>query len=444
MKHFYPLTYNAQNFTHLSEDTRELDNSTLLVQTPSNAPFVQAHLAKEPKTPTIHALELYGLLNLSLKIVGVTGTNGKTTTASCIYSLLLDLGHACALLGTRGFFISDRRVKEKGLTTPTLLELYMDLAQAQAESVAYFIMEASSHAIVQERILGLEFVARVHTNITSDHLDYHQDLETYRAVKNSFFQGEGLKVINRDDPVVRFNPVNAYGYGLEHKSHLSTDAYSLHPSLSAHLSFKPTPRAPAENALLHSPLIGRHNLYNLLGAVLCVRLLTDKPLEDICTLVPNFLGVKGRLEVVHTSPLVVVDFAHTADGFSQIFSSFSGQKVKVVFGAGGNRDKSKRPLMGQVATTHAIKTYITSDNPRHEDPLDIIKDILAGIAENKRSSVVVEANRQNAIERALSELQQDEILLILGKGDESMQIVGDILHPFDDCQVVRAFYKDRT
>ncbi|BCZ17243.1 UDP-N-acetylmuramoylalanyl-D-glutamate--2, 6-diaminopimelate ligase MurE [Helicobacter sp. NHP19-003] len=442
MKHFYPIAHNAQNFTHLSEDTRELDTSTLLVQTPSNAPFVQAHLAKEPKTPTIHALELYKLLNLNLKIVGITGTNGKTTTASCIYSLLLDLGHSCALLGTRGFFINDKRLKEKGLTTPTLLELYMDLAKAQAEGVDYFIMEVSSHAIAQERILGLEFMARVHTNITSDHLDYHHDLETYRAVKNSFFQGEGLKIINRDDPFVRFNPTNAYGYGLEHKSHLSTDAYSLHPSLSAHLSFKPTPKAPPEHCLLHSPLIGRHNLYNLLGAVLCVRLITDKPLEDICACVPNFLGVKGRLEVVHTSPLVVVDFAHTADGFTQIFSSFNGQKVKVVFGAGGNRDKSKRPLMGQVAVTHALKTYITSDNPRHEDPLDIIKDILEGIPENKRPSVVIEANRQKAIELALSELKEDEILLILGKGDENTQIIGDALHPFKDCQVVRAFYKD--
>ncbi|GLH57607.1 UDP-N-acetylmuramoyl-L-alanyl-D-glutamate--2,6-diaminopimelate ligase [Helicobacter ailurogastricus] len=444
MSYPYALTFKNQHFTHLSEDTRKLNAHTLLVQTPSNAPFVQAHLAKEPKTPTIQALELYGLLNLSLKIVGVTGTNGKTTTASCIYSLLLDLGHACALLGTRGFFISDRRVKEKGLTTPTLLELYMDLAQAQAEGVAYFVMEVSSHAIAQERILGLEFVARVHTNITSDHLDYHKDLETYRAVKNSFFQGEGLKIINRDDPVVRFNPTHAYGYGLEHKTHLSTDAYSLHPSLSAHLSFKPTPKAPAENSLLHSPLIGRHNLYNLLGAVLCVRLLTNKPLADICALVPNFLGVKGRLEVVRTSPLVVVDFAHTADGFTQIFNSFAGQKIKVVFGAGGDRDQSKRPLMGQVATKHALKTYITSDNPRSENPLDIIKDILEGIPESKRSSVVVEADRQSAIELALSELREDEILLILGKGDENMQIIGSTLHPFDDCQVVRAFYKDKT
>ncbi|CRF48930.1 UDP-N-acetylmuramoylalanyl-D-glutamate--2,6-diaminopimelate ligase [Helicobacter heilmannii] len=444
MRHFYPITHYNRSFTHLSEDTRELDNCTLLVQTPSNAPFVQVYLAKEPTTPTIHALELYKLLKLSLQIVGVTGTNGKTTTASCIYSLLLDLGHSCALLGTRGFFINDKRVKEKGLTTPTLLELYMDLATAQAEGVAYFIMEVSSHALAQERIVGLDFVARVHTNITSDHLDYHKDLETYRTVKNSFFQGEGLKIINRDDPVVRFNPSNAYGYGLEHKSHLSVDAYSLNPTLSAHLNFKLTPKTPAENSLLHSPLIGRHNLYNLLGAILCVRLITDKPLEDICALVPNFLGVKGRLEVAHTDPLVVVDFAHTADGFTQIFNSFSGQKVKVVFGAGGNRDKSKRPLMGQVATTHAIKTYITSDNPRHEDPLDIIKDILEGISESKRSSVVVEANRQRAIERALSELQTDEILLILGKGDENMQIIGSTLHPFDDCQVVQAFYKDKA
>ncbi|MFC3847465.1 UDP-N-acetylmuramoyl-L-alanyl-D-glutamate--2,6-diaminopimelate ligase [Helicobacter baculiformis] len=432
--------FKDQTFHALSDDTKEITEGVLLVKTPSNARFIP------PNTPCLEAQELGRYFDLKTQIIGITGTNGKTTTAALIAHVLQSLGHSCALLGTRGFFIQGAQVKPKGLTTPSLLELYSDLERATAEGAEYFVMEVSSHAIAQGRILGLAFAAKVHTNITSDHLDYHKDLETYRAIKNQFFSDEGLKIINLDDPHVRFNPANAYGYACERKTHLSVNAYSLRPDLSAHIEFRADPRsrrnAPnnAEMGIVHAPLMGLHNLYNLLGALLCVRALTQTPLETLCERVGDFTGVEGRMEVVHQNPLVVVDFAHTADGFVQIFNSFKAQKIKVVFGAGGDRDKSKRPLMGQVATAHALKSYITSDNPRTEEPLAIIEDILSGVALELRDRVVVEPDRKKAIELALSELQGDEVLLILGKGDECVQIVGEAHLPFDDRALVRHFF----
>ncbi|WP_104749362.1 UDP-N-acetylmuramoyl-L-alanyl-D-glutamate--2,6-diaminopimelate ligase [Helicobacter cynogastricus] len=438
------VRFQDRIYEALSEDTRELQEGVLLVKTPSNARFIPPH------TPYIEASELKHYLNVNLPIIGITGTNGKTTTATLISFLLQALGHSCALLGTRGFFIKGAQIKLKGLTTPSLLELYSDIARARAEGAEYFVMEVSSHAIAQERILGLEFAAKVHTNITSDHLDYHGDIETYRAIKNQFLSDEGLKIVNLDDPHVRFNPTNAYGYACERKTHLSVNAYSLQPELSAHVEFHADPRARrnansnAEMGIVHAPLMGLHNLYNLLGALLCVRTLTKQPLESLCPLLGDFPGVEGRMEVVHQNPLVVVDFAHTADGFVQIFNSFKAQKIKVVFGAGGDRDKSKRPLMGQVASKHALKSYITSDNPRSEEPLAIIEDILSGIALELRTRVVVEPDRKKAIELALSELQSDEVLLILGKGDECVQIIGSQYLPFDDRALVRNFFKEQV
>ncbi|WP_120952505.1 UDP-N-acetylmuramoyl-L-alanyl-D-glutamate--2,6-diaminopimelate ligase [Helicobacter sp. L8] len=434
------VDFNDQIFEALSDDTREIQPGTLLVKTPTNARFIPLN------TPCLEAQELGRYFNVKIPLIGITGTNGKTTTAALITHALHALGHSCALLGTRGFFIKGTQVRPKGLTTPSLLELYSDIERASAEGARYFIMEVSSHAIAQERILGLEFAAKVHTNITSDHLDYHGDIETYRAIKNQFLSDESLKIINLDDPHVRFDPTNAHGYACERKSHLSVNAYSLQPNLSAHIEFRADPRSrrnpnsAVEMGIVHAPLMGLHNLYNLLGALLCVRMLTQKPLESLCPLLSDFPGVEGRMEVVHQHPLVVVDFAHTADGFVQIFNSFKAQKIKVVFGAGGDRDKSKRALMGQVASTYALKTYITSDNPRTEEPLAIIEDILKGVAPELRARVVVQPDRKKAIELALGELQSDEVLLILGKGDECVQIIGDAHLPFDDRTIVRQFF----
>ncbi|MGL2714044.1 UDP-N-acetylmuramoyl-L-alanyl-D-glutamate--2,6-diaminopimelate ligase [Helicobacter pylori] len=435
------LTYRNHTYSFLSDNTHEvLENpkEILFVKTPLNEKY--SPLIAEKNLAILDFNELKNYFDFKMKIVGITGTNGKTTTASLMYSLLLDLNKKTALLGTRGFFINDERIKEKGLTTPTLLELYSDLEEAIRLKCEYFIMEVSSHAIAQKRIAGLDFALKVLTNITSDHLDFHQNIENYRDAKNSFFKDESLKVINRDETNALFNPINARTYALDKKAHLNVQAFSLNPSISASLCYQQDLRDPnlKEIALIHSPLLGRYNLYNILAGVLGVKLLTQLPLEVIAPLLENFYGVKGRLEIVHSKPLVVVDFAHTTDGMQQVFESFKSQKITALFGAGGDRDKTKRPKMGAIASCYAYQIILTSDNPRSENEEDIIKDILKGI--NDSSKVIVEKDRKKAILNALENLKDDEVLLILGKGDENIQIFKDKTIFFSDQEVVKDYY----
>lgn len=444
------INHNGKTFKILTDDTRVWDSADkvareeiLLVRSKQNALFISSDF------PQNNLIESYNLSKVLLdsipgknpRIVGITGTNGKTTTAAIIYSLLLDLGYKVALLGTRGFFINDKTIKPKGLTTPSVLELYENLSMAKSEQCDFFVMEVSSHAIIQERIAGLNFELKILSNITSDHLDYHKSVEEYRRVKNSFFEGEGLKLINADEKYAICKDVGAFYYGVEKKGHLSVGAYALESGIDAHIAWRDNKKCSQESCALQTYLYGKHNLYNALAGIAAVKILTNKPLSDIAKAMENFAGVSGRMEVVHTKPLVIVDFAHTHDGMKQIFESFRHQKIAVVFGAGGDRDKSKRPKMGSCAFEYADKLYITSDNPRSENPAEILRDIANGLPKDYGAKfVVMEIDRKKAIVQALSDLQENEVLLILGKGDEDYQIIGENKIHFDDREVVRAYY----
>jgi UDP-N-acetylmuramoyl-L-alanyl-D-glutamate--2,6-diaminopimelate ligase len=331
--------------------------------------------------------------------------------------------------GTRGLFMNDEVLEGKTLTTPSVLNTYKHIYQAVAAGCEYFIMEVSSHAIVQKRIEGLNFELKILTNITQDHLDYHKTIGEYIAVKNSFFQDEGKKLINKDEPRAAFNMKNAYSYGIENPATYRLMAYSLNNASSGIIQH--FQNIVPFTASLH----GFFNLYNLMAAIGAVHLLTAKKLEEVAEVVDNFAGVSGRMEQVCTLPNVIVDFAHTPDGMQQVLNALKEKELLVVFGAGGNRDKEKRPMMGRIAASLAKKTYITSDNPRHEDPELIVRDILAGIED--QSNVKVELNRKKAIEMALDDQEENEVVVILGKGDESHQIIYDERFPFDDREVVR-------
>ncbi|PAF48923.1 UDP-N-acetylmuramoyl-L-alanyl-D-glutamate--2,6-diaminopimelate ligase [Helicobacter sp. 12S02232-10] len=432
------INYNHKKYSFLSDDSRDAlnDADVLFVRTKQNVAF--AYEVEDKRLDILNVQDLKNYFALTPKIIGITGTNGKTTTAAIIYSILLDMGYSCALLGTRGFFANDKQIKPKGLTTPGILELYEDIEKAASLNCEYFVMEVSSHAIEQERIAGLEFCAKILTNITSDHLDYHKTLEEYIRVKNSFFNDTTLKIINRDEPKAFFNPQNAYGYAVTSKTNLSVSAYCVNQGISAHLIWKEDMRGTLnEETLIDSSLYGLHNLYNILAALACIKCLTKIPLKDIAKNLSNFAGVSGRMEVISQNPLIIIDFAHTYDGMKQIFESFKSKKISVVFGAGGDRDKSKRPKMGECAYNYAQKIYITSDNPRSEDPNEIIKDILQGIPKDHSRPIITEPDRKKAIQMAIKELLDDEILLILGKGDETYQIIGQKSHHFDDREIAR-------
>ena len=422
-----------QPFRFITEDSQECDNETAFVLTPQNEKYLQN--AKDNGAHSIIAIkDVAGLFGIDkIKIVGITGTNGKTTTASAIYSFLLDLGFKAAMQGTRGFFMNDAMIEGKTLTTPSLLQTYKHIYQAVSAGCEFFIMEVSSHAIAQKRVEGLSFELKILTNITQDHLDYHKTIGEYIAVKNSFFQDEAKKLINKDEPKASFNIKNAFTYGIENPATYRLIAYSLNNATSGIIQNfdKVTPFT----ASLH----GFFNLYNLMAAIAATHIISGKSLEEVCDVVENFAGVSGRMEQVSEDPNVIVDFAHTPDGMAQVLNALKEKELLVVFGAGGDRDKTKRPLMGRVAASLAKKVYITSDNPRHEDPQDIVNDILEGIED--RTIVSVELNRRKAIENALKEQKEDEVVVILGKGDETYQIVYDEKFPFDDREVVRELLK---
>ena len=418
-----------QAFLYVTDNSKECDTDTAFVLTTQNEKYLQNAKANNAHS-VINITDIATLFGIDkIKIVGITGTNGKTTTASAIYSFLLDLGYKVAMQGTRGFFMNDETSEGKSLTTPSVLNTYKHIYQAVEAGCDFFIMEVSSHAIVQKRVEGLNFELKVLTNITQDHLDYHKTLGEYISVKNSFFQDDGKKLINRDEDKAAFNIKNTYTYGIENNATYKLMAYSLNEASSGIIQHF------QEVIPFTASLHGFFNLYNLMAAIASVHLITGKKLEEIAEVVDNFAGVSGRMEQVCELPNVIVDFAHTPDGMQQVLNALKEKELLVVFGAGGDRDRDKRPLMGRVAASLSKKIYITSDNPRTEDPESIIENILEGIED--KTNVVVELNRKKAIEIALDEQEEDDVVVILGKGDEAYQIIYDQKIPFDDREVVK-------
>jgi len=422
------LDFQKDGYLFLTDDTSKLDKDTIFLKTAQNSGYYDK-LEVKPETLTVDELISFWELD-KLKVVGVTGTNGKTTVTAAIYSFLLDLDEKPALQGTRGLFAQEKRIEEKSMTTPSILETLHNMKQTMDMGCNYFIMEVSSHAIDQKRIEGLTFALKVHTNVTSDHLDYHGTVEEYRRVKSLFFADESPKLLNKDDiNNITYNPIGAQSYGVDEPATFKVQAFSLLHGITAGIKHLQT------EATFHSPMVGLFNLFNLMAAIGSVQMLTGRNIEEICEVVEYFAGVSGRMEVVSRDPLVIVDFAHTDDGMHAVLESMKDRDLSVVFGAGGNRDKEKRPRMGAVAGRYANKIYVTSDNPRDEVPEMILEDILLGL--HGKDHVTATPDRRLAIKMALDTLGENEVLLILGKGDEDYQEIKGVKHPFDDREVVR-------
>ncbi len=429
------LDFQKDGYLFLTDDTSKLDKDTLFLKTAQNSGYYDK-LEVKPETLSVDELVSFWELE-KMKVVGVTGTNGKTTVTAAIYSFLLDLDEKPALQGTRGLFAQEKRIEEKSMTTPSILETLHNMKQTMDMGCNYFIMEVSSHAIDQKRIEGLTFALKVHTNVTSDHLDYHGTVEEYRRVKSLFFADESPKLLNKDDiKNITYNPIGAQSYGVDEPATFKVQAFSLLHGITAGIKHLQT------EATFHSPMVGLFNLFNLMAAIGSVQMLTGRNIEEICEVVEYFAGVSGRMEVVSRDPLVIVDFAHTDDGMHAVLESMKDRDLSVVFGAGGNRDKEKRPRMGAVAGRYANKIYVTSDNPRDEVPEMILEDILLGL--HGKDHVTATPDRRLAIKMALDTLEENEVLLILGKGDEDYQEIKGVKHPFDDREVVREFLRERA
>jgi UDP-N-acetylmuramoyl-L-alanyl-D-glutamate--2,6-diaminopimelate ligase len=419
------ITINNKTFT---DNSKNAYKNSIFVINSLNKRFVDDAKAMGCEE-FIYDYELNKYFDFStIKIIGITGTNGKTTTSAAIYSILLDLGYKVALQGTRGFFINDKREEEYSLTTPMQLDIYAHIQKAIKQGCEYFVMEVSSHALAQNRIAGLNFALKVITNITRDHLDFHKTIEEYIEIKNRFLSDESMKLVNKDDKNIKYNIKNCYSYGLENPSTYKVSAYSLQNGIHVMMDHF------MQKCSFSSPMMGLFNIYNLSAAVASVHLLTKLELDTICEVVENFAGVSGRMQIVSNDPLIIIDFAHTPDGMDEVLKSFPSYDIITVFGAGGNRDREKRPLMGKVASRYSKHIIVTSDNPRFEDPDLIANDILKGIKD--KTNVIVELNRKEAIKKAIELYNENSVILILGKGDEEYQIIYDQKIPQKDYNIV--------
>ncbi|OPZ93751.1 MAG: UDP-N-acetylmuramoyl-L-alanyl-D-glutamate--L-lysine ligase [candidate division TA06 bacterium ADurb.Bin417] len=390
-----------------------------------------------------------------LRIVGITGTNGKTTTSYLIESVLAAAGRKSGVIGTINYRIADRQIPA-GNTTPGNLELQEMFSQMVEAKCRYAVMEVSSHALVQGRIEGIPLDAAIFTNASPhEHLDYHGRYRHYLAAKSLLFnyylarsdKENRLAVINRDDRQARFFrravPAGARPVSFGFRRGALVRGFAL-AELANGISLRAL--TPAGEIGLMVNLPGRHNAYNALAAV-AFGIGEGLSLESIRQGIENLRVVPGRFEEVETDRgfRVVVDYAHTDVGLTSLLltaravlrSSDRPGRVILAFGCGGDRDRSKRPKMGEVAARLADLTILTSDNPRSEEPEAIIRDIAAGIPANRRDRVEVVADRQSAIQRALELARPGDLVLIAGKGHETYQILKDTVIPFDDRLAVR-------
>ena len=386
----------------------------------------------------------YGDPSHKLKLVGVTGTNGKTTIATLLYNMFRKFGHKVGLLSTVCNYIDDVEVPADH-TTPDPIELNELLAKMVEAGCEYAFMECSSHAIHQKRIGGLKFAGGLFTNLTRDHLDYHKTFENYRNAKKAFFDGlpkDAFAITNADDKngmiMVQNTKATVKTYSIRTLADFRARILECHFE-GMYLEI--------DSREVGVQFIGKFNVSNLLAVYGAAIMLGKKP-EDVLLVLSTLHSVNGRLEPIHSPEgfTAIVDYAHTPDALANVLNAIhevlDGKgHVITVCGAGGNRDKGKRPLMAQEAVRQSDKVIITSDNPRYEEPQDIINDMLAGLNEQQMRKVISIVDRKEAIRTACMMAQKGDVVLVAGKGHETYQEIKGVKHHFDDKEVLHEIFK---
>lgn len=388
-----------------------------------------------------------------MRMIGVTGTNGKTTTTNIIRLILRRAGYKVGLIGTINIMVEDE-VTEAHNTTPDVIDLQKALYKMECAGCDYVVMEVSSHALALDRVAGCEYDCAVLTNITQDHLDFHKTLENYRDAKSLLFEGlaGGSKpnknaVFNMDDPSAAIiksrTGVNTITYGKE----TSNDIYPLSFTLAAK-QMQLKLHTPVGELDLELKITGEFNVYNVMAAVAAM-LAENIDKQIICDVLDGFDGVPGRFQLVEAGQpyTVIVDYAHTPDGLDNVLKTaryITKGKLWAIFGCGGDRDNKKRPIMGKIALDLADNVIVTSDNPRTEDPEAIIDEIFTALTEVPEGKHVYRlSDRKEAIEFALSHAADDDVIMIAGKGHETYQILKDRTIHFDDREVVTEYWSEK-
>jgi len=397
----------------------------------------------------ILATEFYDNPSRKLKLVGVTGTNGKTTTATLLYKLFRKLGYTSGLFSTVRNFINDKEY-EATHTTPDPIQLNQMLAEMVKEECKFCFMEVSSHAMDQQRTAGLEFAGGVFSNLTHDHLDYHKTFDMYLKAKKMFFDNlpkNAFALVNVDDKngkvMLQNTKADTYTYALKTMANFKCKIIEEHLD-GMQIGF--------ENLEVWTNFIGEFNAYNLL-AVYSTAILLGQQREEILTILSELKPVDGRFEFIASKNdiIAIVDYAHTPDALVNVLSTLSdlrkgmasnkyqGRKIITVVGAGGNRDKTKRPKMARISAEMSDKLILTSDNPRFEKPEDILADMEAGLDNDLSVKTLTIVNRSEAIKTACFMASPGDIILIAGKGHENYQDVNGVKHHFDDREEVRKY-----
>ncbi len=387
----------------------------------------------------------YGDPSKKLKIIGVTGTNGKTTIATLLYNMFRRMGHKCGLLSTVCNYIEDEAIPADH-TTPDPIELNQLLSKMANAGCEYVFMECSSHAIAQKRISGLKFTGGLFTNLTRDHLDYHKTFENYRNTKKAFFDElpkGAFAITNADDKngmiMVQNTKATVKTYSTKGVADFKARILECHFE-GMYLDI--------DGHEVGVQFIGKFNVSNLLAVYGAARMLGKTP-EEILLIMSTLHSVNGRLEPIHSPDgyTAIVDYAHTPDALKNVLKAIhevlSGKgKLITVCGAGGNRDKGKRPLMAQEAVKQSDKVIITSDNPRFENPQDIINDMLSGLSAQQLKKVISIVDRKEAIRTACMMAHKGDVILVAGKGHENYQEIKGVKHHFDDKEVLRDIFNN--
>lgn len=388
---------------------------------------------------TDHISETYSKEINEMNIIGVTGTNGKTTTAYLTYQILNALGSKTAYIGTIGFYQPDKEFIELPNTTPNILDLYELFLTAKKNGCKNVMMEVSSHALHQERVKGINYKVAAFTNLTQDHLDYHETMDNYLDAKKLILkQLEGPMIVNIDDP-----------YGVKWTDYNNTLTLGTNGTDYKIISYNDTEHGTMINFStkekeyqVETNLRSTFNVYNYLTALSLINNLGFS-IEDIIKVTSSIYPPKGRCEQIKVKDgEAVVDYAHTPDAVEKIINAFTENKkgrVITIVGCGGDRDPKKRPIMGRIAAENSDYVVFTSDNPRTEDPQTIMDNILAGVSTNNYE---VELDRRTAIKKALDMIEKDDVVLILGKGHEDYQIIGHEKIHLDDAEEVRKYIEN--
>lgn len=385
----------------------------------------------------------YGDPSKHLKLVGVTGTNGKTTIATLLYNMFKELGYRCGLLSTVCNYIDGRAIPADH-TTPDPIELNELLGEMVKAGCQYAFMECSSHAIHQKRIGGLKFTGGIFTNLTRDHLDYHKTFENYRNAKKAFFDGlpkNAFAITNADDKngmiMVQNTKATIKTYSIRQMADFRARIIEMHFA-GMYLDI--------DGHEVGVRFIGKFNVSNLLAVYAAARMLGKAP-EEILVVMSTLHSVNGRLDPIHSPKgfTAIVDYAHTPDALANVLATINDVldgkgKVITVCGAGGNRDHGKRPIMAQEAVRQSNLVIITSDNPRFEDPQAIIDDMVAGLNKEQMKKVITIVDRREAIKTACMMAQKGDVILVAGKGHEDYQEIKGVKHRFDDHEVLKYFF----